>query len=148
MAAEEELAVFEAALEEARRGYARRGIPIGSVLAEGGTIVGRGHNKRVQEGDAIAHGEMDCLRQAGRRRSYRGTTLYTTLSPCMMCAGTIVQFKIPRVVINDTLNFGGNEDFLRSHGVEVIDASHDPSIRQMRDFIAANPALWNEDIME
>ena len=147
MAAEEELAVFEAALEEARRGYARKGIPIGSVLAEGGKIVGRGHNKRVQEGDAIAHGEMDCLRQAGRRRSYRGTTLYTTLSPCMMCAGTIVQFKIPRVVINDTVNFGGNEAFLRTHGVEVIDAAHAPSIEQMRAFIAANPALWNEDIM-
>jgi cytosine deaminase len=91
---------------------------------------------------------MDCLRKAGRQLTYRDTTLYTSLSPCMMCSGTIVQFKIPRLVIGDTVSFGGNEAFLRSHGVDVVDAAHEQSIRQMRDFIAANPALWNEDIME
>jgi cytosine deaminase len=148
MAAEEELAVFEAALEEARRGYATKGIPIGSVLAEGGKIVGRGHNKRVQEGDAIAHGEMDCLRQAGRRRSYRGTTLYTTLSPCMMCAGTIVQFKIPRVVIGENQTFGGNEAFLRSHGVEVVVLNDLRCIELMTKFQTEHPDIWAEDIGE
>lgn len=91
---------------------------------------------------------MECLRKAGRQLTHGDTTLYTSLSPCMMCAGTIVQFKIPRVAINDTVNFGGNEAFLRSRGVDVIDAAHEPSLRQMRDFIAVNPALWNEDIME
>ena len=148
MAAEEELAVFEAALEEARRGYATKGIPIGSVLAEGGKIVGRGHNKRVQEGDAIAHGEMDCLRQAGRRRSYRGTTLYTTLSPCMMCAGTIVQFKIPRVVIGENRTFGGNEAFLRSHGVEVVVLNDLRCVELMTRFQTEHPDIWAEDIGE
>ena len=148
MSSKEELAVFEAALEEARQGYAERGIPIGSVLAEGGKIVGRGHNKRVQEGDAIAHGEMDCLRQAGRRRSYRNTTLYTTLTPCMMCAGTIVQFKIPRVVIGENQTFGGNEAFLRSHGVEVVVLNDLRCVELMRKFQAEHPATWAEDIGE
>ena len=91
---------------------------------------------------------MDALRKAGRQKTYRDTTLYTSLSPCMMCSGTIVQFKIPRVIINDTVTFGGNEDFLRSRGVEVIDLAHEASISQMRDFIARHPELWNEDIME
>ncbi|MEQ8934456.1 MAG: nucleoside deaminase, partial [Amphiplicatus sp.] len=103
---------------------------------------------RVQKGDPIAHGEMDCLRKAGRQKTYRDTTLYTSLSPCMMCSGTIVQFKIPRIVINDTVNFGGNEKFLRSRGVEVIDLAHADSIELMARFIRENPALWNEDIME
>lgn len=136
------------AFEEARRSLEQGGLPIGSALARGAQLVASGHNQRVQQSDPIAHGEMDCLRKAGRQLTYRDTTLYTSLSPCMMCAGTLVQFKIPRVVINDTVNFGGNEAFLRSHGIEVIDAAHADSIRQMRDFIAANPALWNEDIME
>ena len=96
MASSADLELFETALAEAQQGFNEKGIPIGSILVEDGRIVGRGHNKRVQEGDAIAHGEMDCLRQAGRRRSYRNTTLFTTLSPCMMCSGTIVQFKIRR----------------------------------------------------
>ena len=136
------------AYEEALAGFNEGGCPIGSVLAEGERLVARGRNQRVQQGDPIAHGEMDCLRKAGRQKSYRRMTLYTSLSPCMMCTGTILQFGIPRVIINDTANFGGNEAFLRSHGVDVIDVAHEPSIRQMRDFIAANPALWNEDIME
>ena len=139
---------IELSFEEAKRSLEAGGLPIGSALARGAVLVACGHNQRVQHGDPIAHGEMDCLRKAGRQATYRDTTLYTSLSPCMMCSGTIVQFKIPRVIINDTVNFGGNEAFLRSHGVEVIDAAHEPSIRQMRDFIAANPGLWNEDIME
>jgi cytosine deaminase len=134
--------------DEARRSLEQGGLPIGSALARGEQLISAGHNQRVQQSDPIAHGEMDCLRNAGRQPTYRDTTLYTSLSPCMMCAGTIVQFKIPRLVINETVNFGGNEAFLRSHGVDVIDAAHEPSIRQMCDFIAANPALWNEDIME
>jgi creatinine deaminase len=139
---------IELSFEEAKRSLEQGGLPIGSALARGAQLVASGHNQRVQRGDPIAHGEMDCLRKAGRQLTYRDATLYTSLSPCMMCSGTIVQFKIPRLVINDTVNFGGNEGFLRSRGVEVIDAAHAPSIRQMRDFIAANPALWNEDIME
>lgn len=143
-----DLRFIELSFEEAKRSLEQGGLPIGSALARGAALIASGHNQRVQQGDPIAHGEMDCLRKAGRQASYRDTTLYTSLSPCMMCAGTIVQFKIPRVVINDTVNFGGNEGFLRSHGIEVIDAAHAPSIDQMRAFIAASPALWNEDIAE
>jgi cytosine deaminase len=143
-----DLEFIELSFVEAKRSMEQGGLPIGSALARGALLVASGHNQRVQHGDPIAHGEMDCLRKAGRQATYRDTTLYTSLSPCMMCSGTIVQFKIPRVVINDTVNFGGNEAFLRSHGIEVIDAAHTPSIEQMRAFIAANPGLWNEDIME
>jgi cytosine deaminase len=143
-----DLHFIDLAFREAKASLDAGGLPIGAVLARGDQLIASGHNQRVQQGDPIAHGEMDCLRKAGRQRTYRDTTLYTSLSPCMMCAGTIVQFKIPRVVINDTVNFGGNERFLRSRGVNVINADHEPSIRQMRDFIAAYPSLWNEDIME
>jgi cytosine deaminase len=143
-----DLRFIELSFQEAKRSLEQGGLPIGSALARGERLIASGHNQRVQHGDPIAHGEMDCLRKAGRQLTYRDTTLYTSLSPCMMCAGTIVQFKIPRVVINDTVNFSGNEAFLRAHGVEVFDAAHPDSIRQMRDFIAANPVLWNEDIME
>ncbi|MDP3736510.1 MAG: nucleoside deaminase [Hyphomonadaceae bacterium] len=143
-----DLRFIDLSFREAKTSLDAGGLPIGSVLARGDALIASGHNQRVQHGDPIAHGEMDCLRKAGRQATYRDTTLYTSLSPCMMCAGTIVQFKIPRVIINDTINFGGNEAFLRSHGIEVIDAAHDPSIQQMRKFIAENPALWNEDIME
>jgi cytosine deaminase len=143
-----DLRFIELSFAEAKTSLDTGGLPIGSALARGDHLIASGHNQRVQKGDPIAHGEMDCLRKAGRQATYRDTTLYTSLSPCMMCSGTIVQFKIPRVVINDTVSFGGNEAFLRSHGVEVTDAAHGPSIRQMRAFIAAHPALWNEDIME
>lgn len=136
------------AFAEAKKSADAGGLPIGAVLARGEMVLACGHNQRVQQGDPIAHGEMDCLRKAGRQTTYRDTTLYTSLSPCMMCSGTIVQFKIPRLVINDTQNFGGNEDFLREHGVEVIDAAHEGSIAMMRAFIANNGDLWNEDIME
>ncbi len=138
----------ELAFMEAKKSADNGGLPIGSALAEGERLIASGHNQRVQQGDPIAHGEMDCLRKAGRQASYNGMTLYTSLSPCMMCAGTIVQFKIPRVIINDTKNFGGNEDFLRLRGVEVIDLQHADSIALMAKFIRDNPALWNEDIGE
>lgn len=139
---------IELAYEEARKSYDAGGLPIGSALARGDTLIASGHNQRVQQGDPIAHGEMDCLRKAGRQRTYRDTTLYTSLSPCMMCSGTIVQFKIPRVVVNDVENFGGNEAFLRANGVEVVEAAHEKSMALMAKFIAEKPALWNEDIME
>lgn len=143
-----DLRFIEQAYEAAAISYAEGGLPIGAVLALGGDLIACGHNRRVQMGDPIAHGEMDCLRRAGRQHSYRGMTLYTSLSPCMMCAGTIVQFKIPRVVINENLNFGGNEDFLRSHGVAVVIANHQKSIDLMTLFIKNKPDLWSEDIME
>lgn len=138
----------ELAFLEAKNSADSGGLPIGSALARGDALLASGHNQRVQKGDPIAHGEMDCLRKAGRQKTYRDTTLYTSLSPCMMCSGTIVQFKIARVMVNDTRNFGGNEEFLRSRGVEVIDLAHADSIALMARFIRDNPALWNEDIME
>lgn len=144
----QDAAFMAAAAEEAEAGLAVGGVPVGAVLVEDGQVLARGHNRRVQDGDPIAHGEMSCLRNAGRRRSYRRTTLYTTLSPCMMCAGTIVQFGIPRVVIGENRSFGGNEAFLRAHGVQV-EVLDDPRCRGLmerfqRDF----PATWNEDIGE
>lgn len=136
------------AYEEALVGFNEGGCPIGSVLARGGEIVSQGRNQRVQQGDPIAHGEMDALRKAGRQKTYRDTTLYTSLSPCMMCSGTIVQFGIPRVVVGDSQNFGGNEDFLRSKGVEVIVVEDPDCVALMARFIAEKPALWAEDIAE
>jgi cytosine/creatinine deaminase len=124
------------------------GIPIGSVLTRGDEIIGKGFNRRVQEGDPIAHGEMDCLRNAGRQKSYRDTILYTSLSPCMMCSGTIVQFKIPRVIVLENANFGGNEDFLRSNGVQVDVLQDARCIEMMSRFIRENQELWEEDIAD
>ena len=141
------------ALQQAQQSYDGGGLPIGSVLVRHhpsgeDELLGEGHNQRVQEGDPIAHGEMDCLRKAGRQRSYRNTTIYTTLSPCMMCTGTIVQFRIQRVVIGENVNFGGNEEFLRSKGVEVV-VLDDPNCKAlMARLIAEKPELWNEDIGE
>ena len=136
------------AYEEARAGFDEGGCPIGAVLARGGRAIARGRNRRVQDGDPIAHGEMDALRRAGRQRTYRDTTLYTSLSPCMMCAGTIVQFGIPRVVIAENVTFGGNEEFLRERGVEVIVADDPDCIALMTRFIEERPELWAEDIAE
>lgn len=130
----------------ARQSFDEGGLPIGAVLARGEAVLGEGHNQRVQKADPIAHGEMDAIRKAGRQASYAGTTLYTTLSPCMMCAGTVVQFRIPRVVIGENRNFGGNEDFLRQHGVEIEIADDARCIELMARLIAEKPALWNEDI--
>lgn len=140
--------LLDAALAQAEKSFSEQGLPIGAVLALGGEIVAAGHNRRVQHGDPIAHGEMDCLRAAGRLRSYRDLTMVTTLSPCMMCAGTIVQFKIPRVIIGENHTFGGNEDFLRAHGVEVI-LLDDPRCRSLMErFQSDYPAVWAEDIGE
>ena len=132
----------------ALQGYGEGGIPVGSLLAQDGEILAEGWNRRVQLGDPIAHGEMDCLRRAGRRRSYRDTVLYTSLSPCMMCAGTLVQFGIPALVILENRNFGGYEDFLRASGVAVTIVDDERCIHLMARFIAERPELWNEDIGE
>jgi cytosine/creatinine deaminase len=136
------------AYDEALASYNEGGLPIGSVLVRGGDVIGRGHNQRVQHSDPIAHGEMDCLRNAGRQRTYRDTVIYTTLSPCMMCTGTIIQFKIPTVVIGESVNFPGNKDVLAQHGVAVIDLADARCIELMARFIREKPQLWNEDIAE
>ena len=136
------------AYDEAKAGFDEGGCPIGSVLARGDALVSRGRNQRVQKGDPIAHGEMDALRKAGRQKSYRDMTIYTSLSPCMMCTGTIVQFGIPRVVVGENTTFGGNEEFLRSKGIEVLVADDPDCIALMTRFIAEKPELWNEDIAE
>lgn len=130
----------------AKKSFEEGGLPIGSVLVRDGEIIARGHNQRVQKGDPIAHGEMDCIHNAGRQKTYKDTTLYTTLSPCMMCSGTIVQFGIPRVVIGENVNFGGNEEFLRERGVAVHILGHTKCIEIMKRLIREKPDLWNEDI--
>ncbi|MFC4347834.1 nucleoside deaminase [Kordiimonas lipolytica] len=134
------------ALAQAQKSYDEGGLPIGAVMVENGAVIARGHNRRVQDGDPTAHGEMACLRAAGRRPRYDGVTLYTTLSPCMMCAGTIVQFGIPRVVIGEAENFHGNEAFLRENGVEVIRLDDPGCTDLMARFIREKPTLWDEDI--
>ena len=140
--------MLKIAYDEAKKGFDEGGCPIGSVLARDGQEISRGHNQRVQQGDPIAHGEMDALRKAGRQKTYRDTVIYTTLSPCMMCSGTIVQFGIPRVVIGENRTFGGNEEFLRQHGVEVIIVDDPDCIALMERFIHEKPELWAEDIAE
>lgn len=148
MMTEDDKRLLQIAYQEAKAGYDEGGCPIGSVLARDGTVISQGRNQRVQRGDPIAHGEMDALRKAGRQKTYRDTVLYTSLSPCMMCSGTIVQFGIPRVVIGDTQNFGGNEEFLRSRGVEVVIADDPDCIALMKRFTEEKPELWAEDIAE
>ena len=135
-----------AALEQAEKSYREGGLPIGAVMVEAKRIIARGHNKRVQEGDPIAHGEMDCLRAAGRRPRYDAVTLYTTLSPCMMCSGTILQFGIPRVVVGEDVSFPGNLEFLRQRGVEVRLLDDERCRSLMERFIREKPELWDEDI--
>ena len=139
---------MQAAIDEARKGLAEGGIPIGSALVEGGKLVATGRNKRVQENNPILHGEMDCLNNAGRIGSYRNTVMYSTLMPCYMCAGTIVQFKIKKVVVGESRTFPGAKEFMESHGVEVIDLDLPECVQMMEEFIAAEPELWNEDIGE
>jgi len=137
---------LRAAIDEARAGLSEGGLPIGSVLVRGGQIVGRGHNQRVQRGDPMAHAEIACLTNAGRQKTYRDTVLYSTLMPCYLCSGAIVQFGIPRVIVGESVNFGGAPDFLRKQGVECRDL-HDPEcIQMMADFIKSHPELWHEDI--
>ena len=137
-----------AALEEARQGLAEGGIPIGSVLVLDGKIVGRGHNRRVQKGSPTLHAEMDCLENAGRlkARDYQRAVLYSTLSPCDMCSGTVLLYKIPRVIIGENKTFQGPEDYVRSRGVELVILNLEECISLMEAFIAARPELWNEDI--
>ena len=136
------------ALEEAKKGLAEGGIPIGSVIVYNGQIIGHGHNRRVQQGSAILHGEMDALENAGRKPAqvYRESALYTTLSPCPMCSGAIVLYGIRKVVIGENRTFLGEEEWLRSRGVQIEVLQDDECIRLMKDFIAAKPELWNEDI--
>jgi cytosine/creatinine deaminase len=138
------------AIEEAERGRDEGGIPIGAVLVHDGRIIGRGHNRRVQQGSPTLHGEMDALERAGRRRAsvYRASTMYTTLSPCAMCAGAILLYGIPRVVVGENDTFTGEEDLLRSRGVQVEVVQDARCIRLMEQFIAEHPELWNEDIGE
>jgi creatinine deaminase len=137
------------AVEEARTGLAEGGIPIGGALiGRDGTVLGRGHNRRVQHDDPSVHGETDAFRDAGRQRSYRGTTMVTTLSPCWYCSGLVRQFGISRLVVGEARTFSGGHDWLAEHGVEVIVLDDPECVQMMTDFIAANPALWNEDIGE
>lgn len=139
---------MQAAIDEARQGRAEGGIPIGSVLVHGGRVLGRGHNRRVQRGSAVLHGEMDALENAGRQSAavYRETTLYTTLSPCPMCTGAILLYGIPRVVIGENRTFTGEEALLRERGVTVTVLDDPACIELMREFIESEPALWHEDI--
>ena len=139
---------LEAAIEEARKGMAAGGIPIGSILVIDGKIVGRGHNKRVQNGSAVLHAEIDCLENAGRitAADYRRATLYSTLSPCDMCSGAVLLYGIPKVVIGENRTFCGPEDYVSSRGVEVIVIDNKECRQLMETFIKNNPELWNEDI--
>jgi cytosine deaminase len=139
---------MQAAIAEARQGRKEGGIPIGSVLVKDGKIVGRGHNKRVQNSDPVTHAEIDCLRNAGRLGSFRGTTLYSTLMPCYLCAGAVVQFGIKRVIAAESKTFPGAKEFMVSRGVEVIDLNLNECEQMMSEFITEQPELWNEDIGE
>lgn len=141
---------LQVAIDEARQGLAEGGIPIGSVLVIDGQIVGRGHNRRIQRGSAILHAEMDCLENAGRLKAsdYRRSVLYSTLSPCDMCSGTALLYDIPRIVVGENRTFQGPEEYVRSRGVIVEIVDDQQCIGLMQQFIAANPALWNEDIGE
>jgi cytosine/creatinine deaminase len=139
-------AFIRLAFAQAQKSYDEGGLPIGAVMVEHGEIIAAGHNRRVQDDDPTAHGEMDCLRRAGRRARYDGVTMYATLSPCMMCTGTILQFGIPVVVIGEDRNFPGNMDMLRAHGVEVRLLNDAACIELMARFIRERPDLWDEDI--
>jgi len=139
---------MRAAIDEAKQGLAEGGIPIGSVLVIDGKIVGRGHNRRVQKGSAVLHAEMDALENAGRLKAsdYQRAVLYSTLSPCDMCSGTALLYKIPKVVVGENVTFQGPEAYVRSRGVDLVILDDPECIQMMRDFIAARPELWNEDI--
>jgi cytosine/creatinine deaminase len=139
---------FEAAFQAAQKSLSEGGIPIGAALARNGGIIAAGHNERVQRADPIAHGEMSALRSAGRQATYRDTTLYTTLAPCAMCAGTIIQFKIPRVVVGEAVTFPGELELLRSRGVEVVVLDDQRCVDMMNQFQTEHAALWAEDIAE
>jgi creatinine deaminase len=139
-----------AAIEQAKKSLAEGGIPIGSVLVINGEIVGRGHNQRVQKGSCVLHAEMDCLENAGRltAKDYQSAVLYSTLSPCDMCSGTVLLYGIPKVVVGENRTFQGPEAYVQSRGVELVIQDNTECVRLMQDFIAAKPELWNEDIGE
>jgi cytosine/creatinine deaminase len=137
---------MQAAIDQAKEGLSEGGIPIGSVLVKSGVIVGRGHNKRVQKSDPVMHAEIDCLRNAGRIGKYADTVLYSTLMPCYLCAGAVVQFGIRKVIAGESETFPGAREFMESHSVEVTDLHLPECIQLMREFIRNNPELWNEDI--
>jgi cytosine deaminase len=139
---------LKAAIFEAKAGLAEGGIPIGSVIVHNGVIIGRGHNKRIQKGSTVLHGEMDALENAGRQTSavYKDCTIYTTLSPCPMCTGAILLYGIPRVIIGENTTYMGAEDLLRQNGIAVTVINDKECIEMMENFIKVNPALWNEDI--
>ena len=136
------------AIKEAEQGYSEGGVPIGSVLVRNGEIIGRGHNRRVQHSDPTAHGEIDCLRAAGRQRSYRDTVLYSTLMPCSMCAGAAAQFKVPIVVAGENRTFKSAYDWMESNGIKVIDMDMDECFNLLAKFAKENPEIWKEDIGE
>jgi cytosine/creatinine deaminase len=145
--AESDVSTFmRAAIEQARKSKSEHGIPIGSVLVRDNQIVGRGHNRRVQHNDPLAHAEIDCLRNAGRIGSYGATTLYSTLMPCYLCAGAVVQFGIKQVVVGESETFSGAYDFMISKGVTIVNLNLQECKDLMRELLAANPSLWNEDI--
>jgi cytosine deaminase len=137
---------LEAAIEEAKKSYAQGGIPIGSVLVKDGKIIGRGHNQRVQKNDPMAHAEIDCLRNAGRIGSYKDTVLYSTLMPCYLCGGAVVQFGINKVIVGESRTFEGSEEFMKQHEVEIINLDNNECITMMTEFIEKNHDLWFEDI--
>jgi cytosine/creatinine deaminase len=137
---------MEAAFKEACKGISEGGIPIGSVLVRNGKIIGRGHNQRIQKSDPVTHAEIDCLRNAGRVGNYKDCILYSTLMPCYLCAGAVVQFGIKKVIAGESRTFAGAEDFMKSHFVEVVNIDSEECYKMMQDFIKKNPDLWNEDI--
>src|SRR2546421_1702335 len=137
---------MQAAIDAAKKSREEGGIPIGSALARGEELIAVGHNRRVQNNDPVTHAEIDCLRNAGRIGSFRDTVLYSTLMPCYLCAGAVVQFGIKKVVVGESRTFAGAVDLMRNHGVEIIDLDLPECVEMMQKFIAENPALWNEDI--
>lgn len=137
---------LQSAIEEARKSLSEGGIPIGSVLVRDGKIIGRGHNRRVQNEDPMAHAEIVCLQNAGRIGNYKNTILYSTLMPCYLCSGAVVQFGIKKIVVGESVTFPGAPDFMRLHGVDVTDLNNTECIALMQSFIHNNPKLWNEDI--
>ncbi len=146
-------AFLRAAINEAKQGLAEGGLPIGSVLVRGTEVIGRGHNRRVQHGDPMAHAEINCLTNAGRQRTYKDTVLYSTLMPCYLCTGAAVQFGVPKVVVGESVTFPGGDakwgrsgDFMRANGIDVVDLHDAECIAMMTAFIRDHPALWNEDI--
>jgi creatinine deaminase len=133
------------AIAEAKKSISEQGIPIGAVLVENGNIIGRGHNRRVQDGNPMAHAEIECLKNAGRRQNYKGTTLYSTLMPCCLCAGAIVQFGIKKVIVGESRNFKGARSYLDDHGVKIVDLDMDECYEMLSNYVKANPNIWNED---